>query len=124
MKTAAKIFTILGILSLFISVIVNIATSSTYVDSFVKSIYEMYNSAGLSIPPEFKETLSSIAKTMLIGGIIVNIGGIAIGITHVVFLFQNKSKKQCLPTAILTLIFVNIIAGILSLCMRDEHYLL
>ena len=117
MKTAVKVFTILGVASCFISLIsflFNIGNISSFIDSI--------NVDG-SLTTTQIEMLTSIYKFVFIIGILQSIAGIAIGIIHTVFLFKNKNKKQCLPTSILTLIFVNLIAGILSLCMKDEQYI-
>ena len=118
MKTAVKVLTILGVASCFISLLTllfNISNISNFIDSI--------NADG-SLTTTQIEMLTSIYKFVFVIGILQSIAGIAIGIIHTVFLFKNKTKKQCLPTSILTLIFVNLIAGILSLCMRDEQYTL
>ena len=109
MKTAVKVLTILGVASCFISLLTLLFYIGN-INSFIDSI----NTDG---------TLTTTQIEMLTG-ILQSIAGIAIGIIHTVFLFKNKTKKQCLPTSILTLIFVNLIAGILSLCMKDEQYIL
>ena len=118
MKTAVKVLTILGVVSCFISLLTLLFNISN-INSFIDSI----NTDGTLTTTQI-ELLTSIYKFVFVIGILQSIAGIAIGIIHTVFLFKNKSKKQCLPTSILTLIFVNLIAGILSLCMRDEQYIL
>lgn len=118
MKTAVKVLTILGVVSCFISLL-TILFYIGNIDYFIDSI----NVDG-SLTTTQIEMMTSIYTFVFIIGILQSIAGIAIGIIHTVFLFKNKTKKQCLPTSILTLIFVNLIAGILSLCMRDEQYIL
>ena len=116
MKTAVKVLTILGVASCFISLLTLLFYIGN-INSFIDSI----NTDGTLTTTQI-EMLTSIYKFVI--GILQSIAGIAIGIIHTVFLFKNKTKKQCLPTSILTLIFVNLIAGILSLCMKDEQYTL
>ncbi|MCI7224945.1 MAG: hypothetical protein SPI94_03135 [Candidatus Onthovivens sp.] len=118
MKTAVKVLTILGVASCFISLITLLFNIGN-IDYFIDSI----NADGTLTTTQI-EMLTSIYKFVFVIGILQSIAGIAIGIIHTVFLFKNKTKKQCLPTSILTLIFVNLIAGILSLCMKDEQYTL
>ena len=118
MKTAVKVLTILGVASCFISLLTLLFYISN-INSFIDSI----NTDGTLTTTQI-EMLTSIYKFVFVIGILQSIAGIAIGIIHTVFLFKNKTKKQCLPTSILTLIFVNLIAGILSLCMKDEQYIL
>ena len=109
MKTAVKVLTIIGVVSCFISLL-SFLFNIGDINHFIDIIFE-------------EGTLTTTQIEMLIIGILQSIAGVAIGIIHTVFLFKNKTKKQCLPTSILTLIFVNLIAGILSLCMKDEQYI-
>ena len=118
MKKAVKVLTILGVVSCFISLLTLLFYIGN-INSFIDSI----NTDGTLTTTQI-EMLTSIYKFVFVIGILQSIAGIAIGIIHTVFLFKNKTKKQCLPTSILTLIFVNLIAGILSLCMKDEQYIL
>lgn len=118
MKTAVKVLTIFGVASCFISLL----TLLFYIGN-INSFIDIINTDGTLTTTQI-EMLTSIYKFVFVIGILQSIAGIAIGIIHTVFLFKNKTKKQCLPTSILTLIFVNLIAGILSLCMKDEQYIL
>ena len=118
MKTAVKVLTILGVASCFISLL----TLLFYINN-INYFIDIINADGTLTTTQI-EMLTSIYKFVFVIGILQSIAGIAIVIIHTVFLFKNKTKKQCLPTSILTLIFVNLIAGILSLCMRDEQYIL
>ena len=118
MKTAVKVLTILGVASCFISLL----TLLFYINN-INYFIDIINADGTLTTTQI-EMLTSIYRFVFVIGILQSIAGIAIGIIHTVFLFKNKTKKQCLPTSILTLIFVNLIAGILSLCMKDEQYIL
>ena len=118
MKIAVKVFTILGVASCFISLLTllfNIGNISNFIDSI--------NTDG-SLTTTQIEMMTSIYKFVFIIGILQSIAEITIRIIHTVFLFKKKKKKQCLPTNILTLIFVNLIDGILSLCMKNKQYIL
>ena len=118
MKTSAKVDTINGVASCLISLIILIFYVFN-IDAFVNIINQE-----VSLTQPEQDNLKLIYSVIFTIAIIEFIGSIVVGILHLVFLFQNKTKKQCLPTAILTLIFVNLIAGILSLCMKDEQYIL
>ena len=117
MKTAVKVLTIIGVVSCFTSLL-SFLFNIGDINHFIDIIFEEGTLTTTQI-----EMLTTTLTFIFIIGILQSIAGVAIGIIHTVFLFKNKTKKQCLPTSILTLIFVNLIAGILSLCMKDEQYI-
>ena len=107
MKIATKVFLIIGI----VSGAIICGMSAIYI--FTLSSFGLFAFAlteGLSVP------ITAVMFSILIIGVVI----IVVGTISLRRLDSATSKKELVGTGVCCLIFCNIVAGILMLCIRDK----
>lgn len=117
MKTASKVFLILTIVASEIGVLVVIFGW----EAFVRAIAESAAiSAGVTLTTSLLQQVKDAVASYQILMIIVMAIPIVVSAISLKKLANAQWKSELTVMAILTLLFANIIAGILMLCIKDE----
>lgn len=117
MKTASKVFLILTIVASAIGVLVVIFGW----EAFVRAIAESAAiSAGVTLTTSLLQQVKDAVASYQILMIIVMAIPIVVSAISLKKLANAQWKSELTVMAILTLLFANLIAGILMLCIKDE----
>ena len=117
MKTAAKVFLILSLVSAGIALLCLLFGW----DAYVKVIAEAAAlEEGITLTPVLFEQVKQTVAPLQIVMIIALIPGTVIAILSLIKISKATAKSELLALGILTLLFTNLIPGILMLCIRDQ----
>ena len=119
MKTAARIFTIIGLISAAICLLVVLVGWDMYVTILAETAAKQ---EGVKLTAEILAQIKQMMAVYQIALIMVCLAGIVFGILALVKLSKATAKRQIIPWAVLSIIFVNPLAGIFMLCTKDEDY--
>jgi hypothetical protein len=119
MKTAARIFTIIGLISAAISLLVVLVGWDMYVTILAETAAKQ---EGVKLTADILAQIKQMMAVYQIALIMVFLAGIVLGILALVKLSKATAKRQIIPWAVLSIIFVNPLAGIFMLCTKDEDY--
>ncbi len=119
MKTATKVFLILSIVGGIISFIVMLVYGIQYMNLDIEDIYSLYESNISEADAEVMlETFNVLGIYYIIEGVLALVPAILGGV--VLWKVWTAKTNPGIGWSIITLLFVNLIAGILMLCTKEQ----
>ncbi len=119
MKTAARIFAIIGIVTAALMALIVLVGWDMYVTVLAETAAKQ---EGVTLTADLLAQIKEMMASYQIALILIAAAGIVIGILALVKLSKATAKRQIIPWAVLSIIFVNPLAGIFMLCTKDEDY--
>ena len=119
MKTAARIFAIIGIVTAALMALIVLVGWDMYVTVLAETAAKQ---EGVTLTADLLAQIKQMMASYQIALILIAAAGIVIGILALVKLSKATAKRQIIPWAVLSIIFVNPLAGIFMLCTKDEDY--
>ena len=119
MKLAARIFAIIGIVTAALMALIVLVGWDMYVTILAEAAAA---EQGVTLTADILAQIKEMMASYQIALILIAAAGIVIGILALVKLSKATAKRQIIVWAVLSIIFVNPLAGIFMLCTKDEDY--
>ena len=119
MKTAARIFAIIGIVTAALMALIVLVGWDMYVTVLAETAAKQ---EGVTLTADLLAQIKQMMASYQIALILIAAAGIVIVILTLLKLSRATAKRQIIPWAVLSIIFVNPLAGIFMLCTKDEDY--
>jgi len=112
MKTAAKVFLIIGIVGAAMTILVCIL-GMTGVSSIIKNVIE-------SVDAQSGAMMEGMLNIFYVSGIISGALGLLFGILALKKLGTATMKSELIPMGVCSLLFCNLLGGLFMLLVKDE----